>query len=203
MEDNIVRQTAEAASQLDPAEFSRLSTARPMPNFVGTVKRREISPAFPTAKSATVTQNATSAAGNTTNFSFRLENASVADAPKVLINDGEINGEVPIGMGTDTYVLDVYDGAFVVCTITYDSVTLAITSTSFSAAASMPVSTLGVLYIEIGRIFVDFDAQGHISSFTAVNTQCGDINVAFVYGALNGVPALLPVTVYGDWVPLV
>lgn len=202
MEDDIVRQTAEAAPQREPEQF-KLSVARPMPQFVASVTRRAISPAFPTAQSASVTQTPGSTGGNTTNFSFRLENASVGDSPKVLINDGEINGEVPIGMGTDTYVLDVYDGAFVVCTITYDSVTLAITSTSFSAAASMPTSTLGVLYIEIGRIFVDFDDQGHIASFTAVNTQCGDINVAFVYGALNGVPALLPVTVYGDWVPLV
>jgi len=141
--------------------------------------------------------------GNTVFFSFLLEqfiDPINADNPKVLIRDGEVNGETPPGMGTDEYTLDVYDGAFINLIVTYDTSTLAVTSLTFAVEANVAAPTLGTFRIEIGRTYVDFGVGGHISSFTPVNTQCGDINFQLIYGANNGQPALIPVSVYSGWV---
>jgi hypothetical protein len=136
-------------------------------------------------------------------YSFQLENASEGDDAKVRIMDGEVNGEVPDGMGTDDYVIDTHDGGKVTLIITYDNNTLEITSKTFAVYDEIPDAELGVFYIEIGATFVDHDESGHIKEFTTVNTQCGDINFNMIYGAFNGNPAIVPVNIFGDWVSLV
>jgi len=141
--------------------------------------------------------------GNTVFFSFLLEqfiDPVNADNPKVLIRDVEVIGGRPPGMGTDEYTLDVYDGAFINLIVTYDTSTLAITSLTFAVEADVADPTLGTFRVEIGRTYIDFDVNGHISSFTPVNTQCGDINFQLIYGANNGQPAVIPVAVYSGWV---
>lgn len=176
-----------------------LNKPRPMPAREGKITRRPTE--FPPTQSVTQTTISGGSSSSTTHFSFELEDDSSPTVPSVIIKDGEINGETPIGMGTDEYNLTgLYDGCFINCIITYDSDTLEITSTTFAVAADVPDSSLGVLYIEIGRVYFDYNVEGHVVNFTAVNTQCGDINFQFVYGALNGQPAVLPVAVYGDWV---
>lgn len=173
-----------------------LNKPRQMPERVGTITRRPTE--FPPTQQ--VTQNTTSGSSVEINFSFQLENASVGNTPKVLIRDGEVNGETPIGMGTDSYVLTVYDGAFINLIVTYDTSSLAVTSLTFEVNSFVPDPTLGTFYIEIGRTYVDFGDTGNISSFTPVNTQCGDINFQLIYGAVSGQPALIPVAVYSGWV---
>ncbi len=141
-----------------------------------------------------------SGGGNVSNFSFRLEDASEDEFPKVRIMDGEVNHQVPAGMGTDEYVLDTYDGAYINLIITWDTSTMAITSLTFEANSLTPVSLYGTTYVNIGRTYVDLDDEGNVSNLTAVNHHCGDVNLEWVYGALNGVPAVLPVAIYGNWV---
>jgi hypothetical protein len=70
MDDNVVRATAEAASQLNSEEFARLPQARPMPVFEGKVTRRGTSPAFPTPKTAEVTQQDTTS--STPSYPFKI-----------------------------------------------------------------------------------------------------------------------------------
>lgn len=134
-------------------------------------------------------------------YSFKMIDASndpknphFKDKPKppvILIIDGSVsdssgNPQFPSGMGNDDFYLQVGgDGYVVWCEITYDTSTLLITSANINQGSSIPASTLGDTFIKLGDITIESNG-----TVTPHNTQCGDINLAFIYGALNGAPAL-------------
>jgi hypothetical protein len=204
--DDITKRTAEIESTLNELEKRKeivVSTPRPMPKFETKITRRVTSPAFPTAKTGT-TEEQTNGGGGA-DYTFALEGSILNDyTADVLIHDGEVNGETPAGMGTDEYSLSVdYDGAFINLIVTYSPTTLEITSLTFEVNSEVPDPSLGTFYVEIGRVYLDFNEDtGKLAKVTTLNTQCGDINFALIYGAFNGAPALIPLNTYSTWVPL-
>jgi hypothetical protein len=92
--------------------------------------------------------------------------------------------------GADDYILTITDdGTEIWAVVTYNTTTLAITSRSLAFGPSVPDNTWGTVYVPIG--FVDITrANGKITEVSPHNRHCGDINIEFVYGAMNGVPAL-------------
>lgn len=113
----------------------------------------------------------------------------------ILIYDGQVssNGDAPqfpSGMGNDDFYLQITgDGYKVWCEIAYDTTTLAITSSNISQGAVIPTSTLGDAFVLLGSITIEPDG-----TLTPHNTQCGDINIDLIYGALNGALALFLVS---------
>lgn len=144
------------------------------------------------------------------NIAFLLENASniVDGEPNNRVNvlDGKINGQYPIGMGFGEYIIDLSnpEDAIIYVGITFNPTTLEITSRFLgeSTAALFPESrvesaTEGFAYWQLGFTF--FDADG---AFTIWQTKLGNIDFEFVYGALNGKAALLPVDTQPGWMDL-
>jgi hypothetical protein len=125
-------------------------------------------------------------------YSFRLENQTDDEGVKVLIRDGMVNGVTPTGMGNDDYILPIaLDGDNVWVEVTYDTTTLTITSASLNTGTGIPDSTLGTAFLLIGYVNWDTNPNtGGPENVIPHNTQCGDINIGFIYGALNGAPAL-------------
>jgi hypothetical protein len=147
------------------------------------------------------------------NISFILSDATVTegDPPevsnKVKIADGKINGAFPSGMGAGPdYILDLDDPAdsIIYAIVTFNAATLEITSRALGSCAatafpepSIDDSGIGTFAFQLGFTYMD-DTSG----FTIVNSYVGDINFSLVYGAMNGLPALLPVARYTDWIPV-
>ncbi len=212
MADDITRRTDDLEADLAALQFRKdpdlgkiHSQARPMPVFDGKITRRAASPAFPTAVNATVSSQAVSGGGDV-DFTFRLESQGTlpddAFTADILIHDGEVNGETPIGMGTDEYSLSVnFDGAFINLIITYDTTLLTITSMTFAVESDVADPELGTFRIEIGRVYLDYDEDtGHISNINCLNTQCGDINFQLIYGSFSGAPGIIPIATYSTFV---
>lgn len=134
---------------------------------------------------------------NTNEYSFQLD-VDFIDAKDYTVNIhvgyGEINDTPPDGMtGADDYILFIpgaNDGTEIYAVVTYDTTTLAITSRSLAFGFSVPDSTLGTLYIPIGFVDITYDEHGTITGADPHNRQCGDIQLGFLYGAMNGAPAL-------------
>jgi len=146
---------------------------------VGSVNRPFEPDPEPSAAS-TVTQTPTATDNN--NFGFKMISAGRND---VVFIDGYVNGVLPDGMGNDDFTLTFGgDGYKAWVEVTYDPVTLAITSRTINQGPTIPDSTLGDAYLLLG----DVSIEGGV--LTPRNAQCGDINIAFVYGAVNGAPAL-------------
>jgi hypothetical protein len=158
---------------------------------------------FPETVAEAVTQQNIVAVSNI--YSFQMDDATDKEGPKVRIHDGEVsangdNGEVPDGMGNDDFILGIAnDGDNVWVEVTYDTDTLAITSRTIGTGSGIPDSTLGDAYLLLGYVTFAQDAKGNTiySSKTGLatgtdphNVQCGDINIAFMYGAFNGAAAL-------------
>jgi hypothetical protein len=123
---------------------------------------------------------------NSNIYAFQMDSAG---ATQILIHDGQVSsnggsGVFPSGMGSDNFTLTVADGDQVWVEVTYDTTTLAITSATIANGAAIPDSSLGDAYFLLGYV--------NIASGATVphNTQCGDINIAFIYGDFNGAPAL-------------
>lgn len=134
---------------------------------------------------------------------FELVNATTGGVLKIKVTDGKVNKAFPSGMGFNNYVLNLVEESFqeVYLIITYDEDNLSITSRTLGMSDSPPDSTPGTLIISIGSITITYDANSN-PIVTPANDAVGNIQFAFVYGAYNGEPALLPVNVYADWVLL-
>lgn len=149
-------------------------------------------------------------------YSFQMDDATnttvktsdgkpLTPGAKVLIHDGEVSangsdGVVPSGMGNDDFILNIAaDGDDVWVEVTYDPTTLTISSATVNTGTGIPNSTLGNAYLLLGYVTFKQDAKGNtiFNKTTGLpvgtdphNTQCGDINIAFMYGAFNAAPAL-------------
>jgi hypothetical protein len=168
----------------------------------GSVNRQPPKSDFPELTTASVTQVK---GVSIPKITFICSDVSVAegDPPvvsnKVHVADGEINGELPAGMGAGNFVLDLTDPTdqFIYAYVTFDPETLAITSRTVAATdvGSMPESRVdeggGFLVYILAEAFMDDNVP---PKFQVVNRRVGDINFELVYGSLNGQPALLPVT---------
>lgn len=181
-----------------------LSQARPMPQIDGVVMRRPVQADFPPIEPVQEVSQ-TVAGGGGADFSFMMEGAKDPDddfGAVVTIHDGEVNGEVPTGMGTDDFFLNVnFDGAFINLIVTYNTTDLSITSLTFAVESDVADPTLGTFRVEIGRVFLDFDSNtGKVTNVSTVNTQCGDINFQLIFGSLNGQPSIIPIAVYAGFV---
>lgn len=150
----------------------------------------------------------TAATEQANEYSFELEVDSIdtdAGDVDIHIGYGEINDIPPAGMtGADDYVITIsVDGTEIWAVITYDPDTLLITSRSLAFGPAVLPSTLGILNVPVGFVDINYDPMtGKIIEVNPHNRQCGDINVAFVYGAQNGARALIPLRMYADWVPV-
>ncbi len=99
--------------------------------------------------------------------------------------DGYVNGVLPTGMGSDDFTLTFGgDGYKAWVEVTYDTTTLAITSLTIAQGPTIPTSTLGDAFFLLGDVSI---TDGIL---TPRNAQCGDINVEFIYGDINGALAL-------------
>jgi hypothetical protein len=173
------------------------------------VESTSFQPSFPEA-SNTVETAATDDSGssNANEYSFELEVDSIdnGDTPSVDIHVGygEINDTPPTGMtGADDYVLTIsIDGTEIWAVITYDTSTLAIISRALAFGASVPASTFGTLYVGIGFVDIAFNGDGKITEVNPHNRQCGDINFDLITGELNGAPALYPIAILSNAVPI-
>lgn len=130
----------------------------------------------------------------TEHYSFQIVDASDDSGPKILIYDGQINDELPSGMGGDNYILGASNGMEIWAIITYDTTTFAITSRTLGFSGGD--DTLGTLHILIGGVAID--SEGTVKPY---NAHCGDIHFTFDFGGLNGQPAV-KLTPFGDWVEL-
>jgi hypothetical protein len=142
---------------------------------------------LPTATTTTPTETATS---DVNDYGFKMIDASETDDNgnpvfKVLIFDGYVNGQLPSGMGNDDFILPVGgDGYKIWVEVTYNANTLAITPPTINQGPVIPDSSLGNAFLLLGDVSVTD------TSLTPRNAQCGDINVSFIYGALNGAAAI-------------
>ncbi len=151
---------------------------------------------FPVVDDAVVAD--TSGSTNANEYSFELEVKQIdprAYTIDIHVGYGEINDTPPDGMtGADDYVLTIAgaaDGTEIWAVVTYDPNSLAITSRSLNFGFTVPdstlTSTIGTLYIPIGFVDINYNSRtGAITSVDPHNRQCGDINIAFIYGAVNG-----------------
>lgn len=173
----------------------------------GSVNRQQIQNEFPGEDAQTVQQS--SGAESVPKITFICTDVSTSEAEvttyKVHVADGEINGELPVGMGDEDFVLTLADptDAFVYAYVTFNPETLAITSRTVAASSvdDVPESRVdeggGFLVYILAEAFLD-DA----GLFQVINRRVGDINFEFAYGALNGLPALLPVNSDPGWLDL-
>jgi hypothetical protein len=154
----------------------------------GSVDREPRQPAFPPPTDDDPPSVAAVAAQN---YNFEMEDASDGDGLKVLIHDGFVSAPgadpiMPSGMGSDDFILPVGGNGYKVWVdATYDTTTLLFTSVSINQGPSIPDSSLGHAFFLLGNI-VSEDGR----TTTPQNSQCGDINVSFIYGAFNAAPAL-------------
>jgi hypothetical protein len=147
--------------------------------------------------------------GDVPDISFILSDATLTVGGvvtrKVLVRDGKINGEFPSGMGTgDEYKLTLTtpEDSIIYAAISFSAETLEISSRTLgvSTAADFPPSTLdetdGFFATQLGFTYIDEDG-----AFFVLNTHVGDLNFELISGALNGVPAIIPVAKYANWIP--
>jgi hypothetical protein len=141
---------------------------------------------------------------NANEYSFELELDSIdvdAYTIDIHVGYGEINDTPPDGMtGADDYLFTIpgaADGTEFYAVITYDTDTLAITSRSLAFDFAVPDSTFGTLYVPLGFVDITY-TDGKITEVNPHNRQCGDIVIAFIYGAFNGAPAIFTLRQYGD-----
>lgn len=144
------------------------------------------------------TRPGTGSDGN--HYSFKSVNASDDDGPKVLVFDGLVgtpsDNELPSGMGSDNYTLDVSDGDEIYVGITYDTDTFEITS-RFLDVGETPDNEFGANYFKIIDVSVVDNGDG-TSTTTASNAICGDIIFDLKYMIINGVLSVQAIPVYGD-----
>lgn len=153
--------------------------------------------------------------GKTTPLPFAVIDATVVNPDntvnlKVQVVDGKVNDEYPTGMGFGDFILDLVEETFqeVYLYITFDSLTLDITSRTIDVSDTPPDSsvtaTVGTLILPLADITISYTtgppSLPYVSDIHQI--EIGDIIFQLVYGALNGAPALLPVRAYGDWVPV-
>ena len=163
--------------------------------LVGSVNRPFEPDPEPYAQS-TVEQTPATADDN--NYGFKMIDASDNEGPKVLLIDGYVNGMLVPGMGNDDFILPVGgDGYKIWVEVTYDTITLAITSLNINQGPTIPDSTYGDAYLLLGDVSIDDK-----DNLTPRNAQCGDINIAFIYGALNGAPAIYLLSQLDDPQPI-
>lgn len=136
------------------------------------------------------------AAGN--RYGFRCTDASDEFGPKIVILDGDINGELPDGMGADNYTLSVSTDGWIWAVISYDTTTFEITSRSLDFGADVPVNTFGTLYATVA-FFAVIDPGGGGQLFTIpTNRHCGDINVSIRRVILNGTQYVEGFSTFGE-----
>jgi hypothetical protein len=130
---------------------------------------------------------------------------------KVKVIDGKVNGEYPSGMGFNNYVISLDEESYqqVYLYITYDETTLDITSRTLDVSDSPPDPVSGTLIIPLADITISYTAislPDHPTSLPYVSVinqlEDGNINFTLIYGLQDGVPALLAIKSYGDWIPL-
>ena len=179
------------------------------PSFAG--NKTDYQAPFPETTAADIIEAVTAEIASRPDISFLLEDATTSEgnppatSNKVLVHDGQINGDFHSGMGDGNYVLDLPDpsDSLIYAAITFTPESLAITSRflGVSGSGDFPESRVdedgGFLYWLIGFTYFD-DAD----AFQIHQSKVGDINFAFTYGALNGKPALLPVDSGPGWIDL-
>lgn len=119
----------------------------------------------------------------------------------ILILDGEVNGTFPSGMtGADDYTVTLTTaGSEVYVVQTYNTSTLVFDTPTIAFGASVPDSTFGTLYVPLGFVDWDYDPDtGAIINVVPRNRQCGDINIALVFGAYNAARAVFALHQYSD-----
>lgn len=146
----------------------------------------------------------------TSTFPFQLiglvEATSEFDPTKIArvqVMAGQVNGEFPDGMLIDNdppFKLDITDDTTIVVQVTFDPETLAISSRTCFESDDPDDSTvtdlLGTLNFLVGYAQIELDSHSNPAAVTTQNNFVGNMNFELVYGALNGQPALLPVTTY-------
>lgn len=170
-------------------------------NFAITQPPPETTP-FPTPSPSEAggTQNPGGAAGSNV-YGFQLDLDSIDQTAYTIdihVRYGEINLEPPDGMtDADDYVFTIpgaNDGEEIWAGIIFDIPTLSLTDRYLDHGLVIPNSTLvgttGTLIVPIGFIDIQYGGGGSISVVTPRNRHCGDINIGFVYGAVNGSPGL-------------
>jgi hypothetical protein len=153
-----------------------------------------------------------------TEYAFQLELKKVDQKLAqitAILNYGEINLTPPDGMDSTNefdITIDVSDSPnenmVVFAQITFDPNTLDITDRAieWEDVDAVPDSSItdekGILITKIGDITWGFDGKGNIIDAAVHNTHCGDINVGFNYGEVNGFPALFFTQQLDDPIPL-
>jgi hypothetical protein len=123
---------------------------------------------------------------------FSVIDVSTGNTLAIKVLDGHVNFEYPTGMGFDNFVLNISSSTTVYLIITYNQTTLAITSRTITTGTT-PDSTAGTVYIELADITV---AGGALE---IEQLHEGNINMALVYGAFNGAPAIIPLRALSNW----
>jgi hypothetical protein len=179
--------------QFNPSESSG-------PSFAG--NKTDYPAPFPEAVTEDVTEQTPQDLGPQPEYSFELEFDKINKdgTVSIIINYGEINFAPPDDMSPDevfTFDLDTSDEEIWV-QVVYDTTTLEITGRTLEYGPTLPDSTLGTLIVPIGYVTWDTDSKGNKTNISVHNRQCGDIKVAFLYGALNGAEALFSLRMYDD-----
>jgi hypothetical protein len=123
---------------------------------------------------------------------FSVVDISSGNNLAVQVLDGHVNFEYPSGMGFGDFTLTISSSTTVYLIITYNTTTLAITSRSITTG-STPDSTQGTVYIELADVTVG-DGALEIEQLHE-----GNINMALIYGAFNGAPAIIPLRALSNW----
>jgi hypothetical protein len=162
---------------------------------VGSITRPFDPDPAPAAES-TVTQAPVTVDDN--NYGFKMIASGKKDDNDVRFIDGFVNGVLPTGMGNDDFTLTFGgDGYQAWVEVTYDPSTLAITSRTINQGPAIPASTLGDAFLLLGDVSI---TDGIL---VPRHAQCGDINIGFVFGDVNGTPALFLLSQLDDPVAVV
>ena len=122
--------------------------------------------------------------------------------PQVVIRDGTINGELPTGMGTNNYTIDLVQDVTVCAVVTIDLPTLTETSRTLAvypittAPASSVTGDVLTLIFEIGDAEIQFTGPD-ISGVKTDNFITTNIVYTPTYGDLNGTKSVFPVHTWG------
>ncbi len=124
-------------------------------------------------------------------YTFEMFDASDKDGYKALILDGQVfgpndNGNTPQEMGSDDFILDMWDGAEAYLTITQDPDTGDVILPIVIYAGDTPDDLPDTRFVTIGNFSVDPDTQ----AVTVENQLCGDYVIPNTLDVIDEVGAV-------------